>query len=74
MFKKNHHHLQPALIRSINELAEKLCQRLANSWADVLRPAFLVRIQAEPLVVVSADIPSQRVRYRWEGFCKSPVD
>ena len=59
MFKKNHHHLQPALISNVNDMPEKLRQRLDNSWAGVFRREFYMRIQEEPFAVLYSDLPSR---------------
>jgi len=59
MFKKNHQHLQPALISNVNDLPEKLRQRLDNSWAGVFRREFFMRIQEESFAVLYSDLPSR---------------
>ena len=59
MFKKNQQHLQAALISNINELPEKLRQRLDSSWAGVFRREFFMRIQEEPFAVLFSDLPSR---------------
>ncbi len=57
MFKKNKHHLQPVLIRSVNELPEELSQKLDASWSGVFYREFFSRLEEEPFAALYADMP-----------------
>ncbi|HVN54604.1 MAG TPA: hypothetical protein VMT46_09765 [Anaerolineaceae bacterium] len=59
MFRKNQRHLQPALISNVNDLPDKLRQRLEHSWAGVFRREFFQRLKEEPFAVLYADVPSR---------------
>ena len=53
MFRKNQHHLQPALISNINDLPAKLRQRLEASWAGTFRREFFSRLHKAFAVLYS---------------------
>lgn len=59
MFKKNKHHLQPVLIRSVNELPEEQREYLNTSWSGVFYREFFSRLDEEPFAVLYADMPSR---------------
>lgn len=59
MFKKNKRHLQPVLIRSVNELPEEQREYLNTSWSGVFYREFFSRLDEEPFAVLYADIPSR---------------
>lgn len=59
MFRSNKHHLQPALISSINELPEKRRRRLEESWAGTFRAQFFSRLDEEAFAVLYSDLPSR---------------
>jgi len=59
MFKKNKRHLQPVLIRSVNELPEEQREYLNTSWSGVFYREFFSRLDEEPFAVLYADMPSR---------------
>ena len=59
MFRKNQHHLQPALISNINDLPAKLRQRLEASWAGTFRREFFGRLKEEAFAVLYSTIDSR---------------
>jgi hypothetical protein len=59
MFRANKRHLQPALISSVNDLAEKRRKRLEQSWAGTFRREFLVRIREEAFAGLYSETPSR---------------
>lgn len=59
MFRKNKRHLQPPLISSVSQLADKHRQRLAQSWAGEFYRECFSRLQEEPFAVLYADVPSR---------------
>lgn len=63
MFKKNHRHLQIPLTSNIEELPDKLRNRLENSWAGIF-----CRLEGKPFEVLYADCPS---RPTWQSICCS---
>lgn len=59
MFRKNKHHLQAALISSVNDLPEKQHKRLMRSRTGTFYQEVFCRLDEEPFAVVYADIPSR---------------
>jgi hypothetical protein len=59
MYKNNHHHLQPILICSVNELPEEQREYLNTSWAGVFYREFFCRLDEEPFAVLYSDLPSR---------------
>ena len=59
MFKKNHTHLQIPLTSHVDELPEKLRERLENSWAGTFYREFFCRIDESIFAVLYNDLPSR---------------
>lgn len=59
MFKKNTRHLQIPLTSHIDELPERLRNRLQNSWAGTFYDEFFCRLDEQPFEVLYADFPSR---------------
>ena len=59
MFRANTGHLQKALISGLNELPEKLRERLEGSWAGAFYEMIFTRIDEKPYAVLYADSPSR---------------
>lgn len=59
MFKKNTRHLQIPLTSHIDELPERLRNRLQNSWAGTFYGEFFCRLDEQPFEVLYADFPSR---------------
>jgi hypothetical protein len=59
MFKKNSRHLQIPLTSHVDELPEKLRNRLERSWSGVFYHEFFSKLDEEPFNVLYADCPSR---------------
>jgi len=59
MFKKNTHHLQPAIISAISELPEKQLKLLEESWAYDFYQDFFKQIDEEIFAVLYSSEPSR---------------
>src|SRR4030065_2362770 len=59
MSKKTRRHLQIPLTSHVDELPDKLCKRLENSWAGVFYREFFSRLDEAPFAVLYADCPSR---------------
>jgi len=59
MFRKNQHHLQPALFSDLDNLSPKARARLEASWAGVFRREFYGRLDETPFAVLYSDAPSR---------------
>jgi hypothetical protein len=59
MFKKNHRHLQMPLTSHIDDLPEKLRQRLENSWAGAFYEHFFCRVDEDLFAGLYDDCPSR---------------
>lgn len=59
MFRKNQRHLQLPLTSHVEELPEKLRQRLENSWAGVFYREVFCRLDEGPFAVLYAEGPSR---------------
>jgi hypothetical protein len=59
MFRKNHKHIQPALISAISDLPENQRKRLEQSWAGTFYREFFCRIDEGRFSVLYSDQPSR---------------
>ena len=59
MFPKNQGHFQLPLTSNVDELPEKLRNRLEKSWAGVFYREFFTRLNEAPFDVLYADCPSR---------------
>lgn len=59
MFRKNQRHLQLPLTSHVDDLPEKLRQRLETSWAGVFYREVFCRLDEEPFAVLYAEGPSR---------------
>jgi hypothetical protein len=59
MYKVNKKHLQPPLISNVQELPDKLRQRLEQSWAGVFYREFFCRLDEQPFACLFAGHPSR---------------
>jgi len=59
MFRKNDKHLQIPLLSGLNELPDKLKERLEQSWAGTFYEEIFVRIDEEIYAPLYADEPSR---------------
>jgi hypothetical protein len=59
MFKKNSRHLQIPLTSHVDELPEKLRNRLERPWSGVFYHEFFSKLNEEPFNVLYADCPSR---------------
>jgi hypothetical protein len=59
MFKQNTSHMQIPLTSHIDELPDKLRERIENSWAGVFYREFFCRIDETAFEVIYADCPSR---------------
>jgi len=59
MFKKHYRHLQIPLTSHVDDLPEKLRQRLENSWAGIFYREVYSRIDEAPFAELYADCPSR---------------
>jgi len=59
MFRANDQHLQFGLFETIQQLPEKVLQRLENSWAGTFYREFFCRIDESPFAVLYSDEPSR---------------
>jgi hypothetical protein len=58
MYKANKHHLQPLLIRNVNDLPEKKRKRLENFWAEDFYSYLFSRIDVDAFAVRYVDYSS----------------
>jgi Transposase DDE domain/Transposase domain (DUF772) len=59
MFKKNRQHLQMPLTSHVDDLPEKLRERLENSWAGAFYRDFFCRLNEDLFAVLYDDCPSR---------------
>ena len=59
MFRKNERHLQQSFISGLNELPEKLKERLENSWSGAFYEQVFAHIDEEVYAVLYSDEPSR---------------
>jgi hypothetical protein len=59
MFRKNQHHLQPALLSDLDHLTAKQRKRLDASWAGVFRREVFARLDETPFAVLYAQEDSR---------------
>ncbi|MBM3131239.1 MAG: transposase, partial [Chloroflexi bacterium] len=59
MFRKNQHHLQPALMSDLDHLTEKQRRRLDESWAGTFRREVFARLDEAPFATLYADTASR---------------
>ena len=59
MYKNNHHHLQPVMICSVNEMPEEQKRCLNESWSGIFYREFFCRLDEDPFAVLYADLPSR---------------
>lgn len=59
MFRENDQHLQFGIFDTIQQLPEKVRQRLENSWAGTFYREFFCRVDESPFAVLYSDKPSR---------------
>ena len=59
MYKNNHHHLQPVMICSVNEMPEEQKRYLNESWSGIFYREFFCRLNEESFAVLYTNTPSR---------------